>query len=45
MFEELSLELMISLIKSLAVPGNTGFELLGLGVLIALLIWKRRRKK
>jgi len=44
MFEELSSGLLLDLIKSLAIPGNTGLELLGIGVLISFLIWRSRRK-
>lgn len=44
MFEEMTIELLVSLIKNLAVPGNTGLELLALGVLVGVLIWRRRRK-
>lgn len=43
MFDELTIELLVSLIKNLAVPGNTGLELLALGVLVGLLIWRRRK--
>lgn len=45
MFEELSLELIVSLINQLAIPGNTLYELLALVVLILVIRWKRRRKK
>ena len=44
MFDEMTIELLVSLIKNLAVPGNTGLELLALGVLVGVLIWRRRRK-
>lgn len=45
MFDEWTIELLVSLIKNLAVPGNTGFELLALGIVVSIIVWRRRRKK
>lgn len=44
MVEEFGLELILSLIKSLAVPGNTTFELTALVVLLGIMVWRKRKK-
>ena len=44
MFQELSVEIIIELIKNLAVPGNTWMELGALALAISIIIWRRRKK-
>lgn len=44
MFEELSVEIVIELIKNLAVPGNTCMELAALALAVSIIVWKRRKK-
>lgn len=44
MIEEFGVDLIISLIKDLAVPGNTWIELGALVLAVSIIVWRRRRK-
>jgi len=43
MYDDEDLKLIISLISDLAVPGNTGYELAALVILVLFIIWRRKK--